>query len=248
VCGIAADITERKRAEEERQKLVKDRLLLLESTGEGIYGINLQGHCTFINRAAARMLGYQTQEVIGRNMHELIHHHRSDGTFYSHAECRIYHAFRSGTGCQVDDEVLWRKNGDSIPVEYSAFPIMEQGIIRGAVVTFIDITTRKKVEEQLRDTVERVRTLSQRLETVREDERTRIARELHDELGVRLTCLKLDLARLQSLMGESLFPRKKIEEKIRSMTAEVESTIASVQGLVAELRPGVLDEIGRAHD
>lgn len=244
LCGIATDITERKREEEERQKLVKDRLLLLESTGEGIYGIDLQGHCTFINSAAARMLGYPTEEVVGRNMHELIHHHRSDGTLYSRAECRIYHAFRSGAGCQVDDEVMWRKNGDSFPVDYSAFPIIEQGEIRGAVVTFTDISTRKKAEEQLRDTVQRVRTLSQRLETVREEERTRIARELHDELGVRLTCLKLDLARLQSLMGEPMFPRKNMEEKIRSMTAEVDSTIASVQGLVAELRPGVLDDLG----
>jgi two-component system sensor histidine kinase UhpB len=107
-----------------------------------------------------------------------------------------------------------------------------------------DITERIKAEDQLQDTVDRVRTLSQRLNVVREEERTKIARELHDELGVRLTCSKLDLARLQSLMRESMFPREKMEEKIRSMIAEVDSTIASVQRLVAELRPGILDDLG----
>lgn len=105
-------------------------------------------------------------------------------------------------------------------------------------------TERKRTEDQLEDTVDRVRTLSQRLEMVREQERTRIARELHDQLGVRLTCLKLDLARLQSLMGESVFPLEKMEEKIHSMNGEVDTTIASVQRLVAELRPGVLDDLG----
>ena len=144
----------------------------------------------------------------------------------------------------MDDEVLWRKDGTAFPVDYSSSPVMEQDAIVGAVVTFTDITERKRSEEQLQRTLGELRTLSRRLDVVREEERTRIARELHDELGVRLTCLKLDLARLQSLMGGSLFPREKMEEKVRSMTAEVDSTIASVQRLVVELRPGILDDLG----
>jgi signal transduction histidine kinase len=129
-------------------------------------------------------------------------------------------------------------------VQYSSFPIVEGETILGAVVTFIDITQRRRSEGRLQRTLSELRTLSRRLDVIREEERTRIARELHDELGVRLTCLKLDLARLQSLMGESLFPREKMEEKVRSMTAEVDSTIVSIQRLVAELRPGILDDLG----
>ncbi len=244
LCGIATDITDRKRAEEEREKLLNDKLLLLESTGEGIYGLDLQGRCTFVNKAAAKMLGYHPKELLGNDMHALIHHHRLDGLSYPYEECRIYAAFLRGQGFHVDDEGMWRKDGTAFPVEYSSFPIMGRECITGAVVAFTDITERKRTEKQLQDTVDRVRTLSHRLNLVREEERTRIARELHDELGVRLTCLKLDLARLQSVNGKSSLTPDKRVEKIRSMTAEVDATIASVQRLVAELRPGILDDLG----
>lgn len=244
VSAIVRDITERKRAEEERQKLVKDRLLLLESTGEGIYGLDLEGRCTFMNRAAASMLGYHPEDLLGKPTHDRIHHSFPDGSRYPREECRIYQSFRSGQGCQVDDEVLWRKDGTSFPVAYLAFPVVEQETIVGAVVTFTDITERKRGEEQLQRTLGELRTLSQRLDLIREEERTRIARELHDELGVRLTCLKLDLARLLSLMAGSLFPRDTMEEKVRAMMAEVDATIASVQRLVVQLRPGILDDLG----
>lgn len=148
LCGIATDITDRKREEEERQKLAKDRLLLLESTGEGIYGMDRQGRCTFINRAAARMLGYQASEVLGQEMHQLIHHSFADGSALPRARCRIYEAFISGQGCQVEDEVFWRKDGTSFPVSYSSFPVLEQGEITGAVVNFVDCTARKRLEEE----------------------------------------------------------------------------------------------------
>lgn len=148
LCGIATDITDRKREEEERQKLAKDRLLLLESTGEGIYGMDRQGRCTFVNRAAARMLGYQASEVLGQEMHQLIHHSFADGSALPRARCRIYEAFISGQGCQVEDEVFWRKDGTSFPVSYSSFPVLEQGEITGAVVNFVDCTARKRLEEE----------------------------------------------------------------------------------------------------
>jgi signal transduction histidine kinase len=101
---------------------------------------------------------------------------------------------------------------------------------------------RKRAEEELQRTLGQVRTLSRRLEVVREEERTRIARELHDELGVRMACLKMGLARMQSMMGNA--PLATLEEKILSMTEQVDTTIAAVQDLVAELRPGVLDDLG----
>jgi PAS domain S-box-containing protein len=146
--GIIRDITERKREEEERQKLAKDRLLLLESTGEGIYGMDRQGRCTFMNKAAAKMLGYWTHEVLGKDMHELIHHSLPDGAVYPQERCHISATFIDGKGCQVEDEVYWRKDGTSFPVTYSSFPVLEQGEITGAVVIFVDCTARKRLEEE----------------------------------------------------------------------------------------------------
>ena len=101
---------------------------------------------------------------------------------------------------------------------------------------------RKRAEEELQRALGELRALTRRLEAVREDERTRIARELHDELGMRMTCLKMDLARLQTIMNDA--SRSTVEEKFRSMIGLVDTTIAAVQGLVAELRPGVLDDLG----
>ena len=122
----------------------------------------------------------------------------------------------------------------------------DRGEIVGAVVVFKDTTERKRAEAQLQDSLRRLRKLSGRLEGIREEERGRIARELHDELGVGLTCLKIDLSRLGGLIGERLAPpdRAKVDEKIRGMKEQVDSTITSVQRIVAELRPGVLDDLG----
>src|SRR5436309_1032654 len=93
--------------------------LLLESTGEGIYGIDLGGRCTFANPACARLLGYAgPDDLLGQDMHALIHHSRPDGSPYPPQECRIYHALQAGGGTHVDDEVFWRRDGSRFPVEY----------------------------------------------------------------------------------------------------------------------------------
>jgi len=125
------------------------------------------------------------------------------------------------------------------------FPLPNaQGQVYALCGIATDITERRRAEKQVEETVDRVRTLSQRLNAVREEERTRIARELHDELGIRLTCLKLDLAWLQSRNRSSSLTSEKRAEKIGAMTAEVDATIASIQRLVEELRPGILDDLG----
>lgn len=374
ICGITADITDRKRADEERRQLLNDRLLLLESTSEGIYGVDLDGRCTFINMAAAKMLGYQPDEVVGKNMHDLMHHHGSDGAPYPLENCRIYEVFRSGRGTHVDGEVFWRKDMTSFPVDYSSSPIIERGAIKGAVVAFTDIsqqkeaeealrraeeryrnifesavegifqtttdgrylavnpalarvygfaspqemiaavtdiarqvyvdpkrrdefirlmqkeeevfgfesqirrkdgsviwisenvravrdasgvitgyegmveniTKRKEAEEQLQQSLDQLRTLSGRLEVVREEERARIARELHDELGVWLTGLKIDLSRVNVMVGEGEGSklRRKVSKKVQAMIEQVDGTITAVQRIVSELRPAVLDDLG----
>lgn len=137
------------RAEEENIRLANHMRLLLESTGEGIYGIDLNGHCTFINRSAASMLGYEVHEAYGRNMHELIHHSHPDGSPYLVEECPVLGAFRLGRGCRLTTEVLWRKDGSCFAAEISSHPIFEAGSITGAVVTFNDITERKRSQEAL---------------------------------------------------------------------------------------------------
>ena len=149
IVAVVRDITERKRAGKERQRAARLMQLLLESAGEGIYGIDTEGRCTFINRTGARMLGYQPEELLGRNMHALAHHHRADGSIYPTEECPIFHAFQKGVHCWVDTDVFWRVDGSSFPVEYNSSPIVENGTTTGAVVTVSDITERKRAEEQI---------------------------------------------------------------------------------------------------
>jgi PAS domain S-box-containing protein len=154
--NMLVDITERKQTEEERQKLARDRLLLLDSTGDGIYGVDLEGRCSFINKAGAKMLGYQPDELMGQDMHEAIHHSFPDGNPYPREQCPIYEAFATRQSRHVDHEVLWRKDGSSFPAAYSSYPVFEQDIITGAVVTFIDITERKRLEEERSDRAARL--------------------------------------------------------------------------------------------
>ncbi|MEN8178602.1 MAG: EAL domain-containing protein [Pseudomonadota bacterium] len=132
--------------------------LLLESTGEGLYGIDNNGNCTFCNHACLQILGYRNEtELIGKNMHDLIHHSHANGDLYDAESCPIFQAFREGKGTYRDNEVLWRIDGRSFAAEYRSHPIWRDGEIMGAVVTFSDITERRQAEEQ-------VRTLSQAVE------------------------------------------------------------------------------------
>lgn len=148
--GTVQDITERVNEETEREALSRERMLLLESTGEGIYGIDIQGNCTFINQAAARILGYSVQEIIGKNIHSLIHYQHADGSQYPMTDCPVYQASLSGQSCKKENEVFWRKDGTPVPVEYAAHPIWDVNRIIGTVTTFSDITQRKHAEVELR--------------------------------------------------------------------------------------------------
>jgi PAS domain S-box-containing protein len=123
--------------------------LLLESAGEGIYGIDLSGRCIFINRAGAELLGYEPDEVLGRQMHYLIHHSHGDGSRMPVEHCRIFKAFKEGCSCRVEDEVLWRRDGSAFPAEYASYPIRDGEAVVGAVITFTDITERKRTEAAL---------------------------------------------------------------------------------------------------
>ncbi len=129
-------------------RLLKWNELLLSSAGEGIYGVNVQGICTFINPAALAMLGFDEGEVIGRNQHELFHHHHGDGSTYPEADCPIYATLHDGRQRQVED-VFLRKDGAAISIQMTATPMYEDGRLIGGEVVFQDITQRKKIEREL---------------------------------------------------------------------------------------------------
>jgi PAS domain S-box-containing protein len=145
------DITERRRTERQLRESQRRAELLLNSTGEGIYGVDLAGNCTFANPACVRLLGFESdQELLGRNMHELVHHTLPSGDPYPSEQCQIYQAFRQGEGVHVDNEVFWKADGTGFPAEYWSYPMEEDGRVVGSVLTFIDITDRRRLESKLR--------------------------------------------------------------------------------------------------
>ncbi len=131
--------------------------LILNSIGEGIYGLDLQGNTTFVNPAASRMLGYTFDELIGKSGHRMIHHTRADGSPYPQESCPVLKAYQEGIVYRGENEVYWRKDGTSFPVEYVSTPIRENEKITGAVVAFEDITERRRAEKVLRETNEMLR-------------------------------------------------------------------------------------------
>ena len=155
--GFVVDQSPRKQAEKDLDRLITERFAMLDSVGDGIYGLDLEGRCTFVNAAAAQMLGYTPQECHGRNMHDLIHSKRPDGSPYPVESCPIFDTMRKCEGMRVDDEAVWRKDGTSLAVEYASYPIVLNGRLEGCVVSFKDISKRKKAEEELRVSEERFR-------------------------------------------------------------------------------------------
>ena len=158
--GIGVDITDLKKTEQSLQESEEKYLLLLNSTAEAIYVLDLEGDCTFCNPACLRLLGYATpKDLLGTNMHDLMHHTRADGTPYPKQDCEIYVAVREGRASHVADEVLWRADKTSFPSEYWSYPMYKTGELVGAVVTFIDISDRKQSEQALRQSEEKYREL-----------------------------------------------------------------------------------------
>ena len=148
VTGIGMDITRRKQAEAEIARLSQWNELLLNSAGEGIFGVDLDGRCTFINPAAIGALGFSRQEVVGKNQHELFHHHRADGLRSPEADCPVFATLRDGIRREVEDRFV-RKNGEVFPVQMTVTPIHEIGQLVGVEVVFQDIARRKAMEEEL---------------------------------------------------------------------------------------------------
>ena len=149
IYGFARDITASRRAEAERKRVTRSLQLILGSTVEGIYTLDMDGNCTMVNRAAAAFLAMTPEEIIGRKVHQLMHADRPEGLPDSEASCPIYAVLRDGEPRSVTSDVFRRSDGEFIPVAYSAAPIVDDGRRVGAVVTFTDLTERRKLETRL---------------------------------------------------------------------------------------------------
>jgi PAS domain S-box-containing protein len=233
--GIGVDVTDRKLTEEALRDSDDKLRLLLDSTAEAIYGIDLEHRCTFCNPACLRALGYgRADEVLGKNMHNLIHHNRADGTSFPVEECRI-HRLATGEGVHAEDDVFWRANGTSFPVEYWGYPQRKGQEVVGAVVAFIDITQRKLAEAALAN-------VSRKLIEAQEQERARISRELHDDIGQRLALLAVQM--------QQLHENPLVLPEVRSRTGEVYKQISDIatdiQSLSHELHSAKLQYLGIA--
>lgn len=239
--------------------------MLLDANGAGIFGIDNAGCCIFINRAGAHMLGYEPDQVVGHNMHNLVHHSHEDRHNYPEPTCAIYRAFQKGEGVRVEGEVFWRRDGSCFPVEYTSYPIHQDDRIIGAVVTYSDITERRAATRALQeahDDLERrvarrthalaeansqlhqshgtLQRLSAHLNTVREEERAHIARDIHDDLGASMAALQMNL----NWLSNRLQDQPDLNRRVQDMLALTNQSLESVRRIITDLRPGVLDHLG----
>ncbi|MEO8046639.1 MAG: PAS domain S-box protein [Nitrospirota bacterium] len=241
--GISEDITNRKRAEEARKESEEQYRSIFENAVEGIFQTTRDGKYVAVNPALARMYGYDSPEDLIAAITNIA------SQLYVDPErrdefVRLMQQQEEVTGFEA---LVYRKDGSFIWISENVRTRRDPaGVLVGYEGMVEHITERKLAEARLRATLDEVRTLSGRLTKVQEEERTRIARELHDEFGVGLTCLKIDLSRLHTMVSEGAGAGacKKAGDKIRSMVEQIDTTIASVQRLVTELRPAILDDLG----
>jgi PAS domain S-box-containing protein len=244
VLGFGIDITEKMRVEDRLRALIRQSNSILESVGDGIYGMDLEGRVTVVNPAAAQMLGYKPQEMLGRSMHQLTHHTRADGTPYPLEECPIINSLEHLTTIRVSDEVFWRKDGTSFPVDYVARPQIDPGSEArgseggdsngravGVVIAFTDVTERKALDRMKDDFIS---TVSHELRTPLTSLRAALGLIGGGALAARPEKMQqmLDIAvantdRLVHLVNDILDL-----ERISSGKAELHSTMCSADDLL----------------
>ena len=149
VHGFARDVTAEREAELERQQLIRSLHLLLDSTVEGIYTMDVEGRCTMVNAAAGRMLGRTPQDMVGENAHQLVHGRHADHSLFPEADCPTHRVMSDLAPQIIINDVFWRSDGTALPVDYSAAPILDGDVAVGAVVAFTDTTERRKLELKL---------------------------------------------------------------------------------------------------
>ena len=234
-----------KKCQVEQALKQKEKLLynIVGALGEGLAVTDAQGRLLFINPEAERLLGWRNNEVSGLNLHRLIHYLKADGSPYPEQDCPVANYTRQGIPYRTEDEIFIRRDGSFFEVSYVATPIRENDQVIAVVTAFHDISRRKQAERELNESRCRLRELSSFLQSVREEERTRIARELHDELGQSLTALKMDLTWLLTRFADD---QEDMLVKTDNMITLVDSTVDSMRRISANLRPGLLDDLGLA--
>ena len=176
---VAARTTELRDAKESAEQLKEHFQLLLDSTGEGIYGIDRHGICTFINIAAAKMLGYGIDEIIGQNIHQLIHHSHPNGSYYPASDCPIFQSLQLEQSCRIDEDVFWTRENAPVLVDYSSHPMRDSNGVIGSVIAFSDVSARKAVEVELRQAKE----LAERASQAKSEFLARMSHEIRTPLN-----------------------------------------------------------------
>lgn len=224
----------------ELANLRRQHQLILNSVGEGIYGLDVQGNVTFVNPAAASLIGWEMDDLIGKSMHTILHHSQADGTFYPREACPIYAAFKEGTIRRVDNEVFWRKDGTSFPVEYISTPMHnEKGELVGSVVTFRDITQRKlsesilqRANEELEERVEeRTSELSKANEQLKQlnEDRSRLVSMVCHEFRNPLNNIAFSVSSLKR------YERQLSDQEKTEYLSDVETNIDRMTQMTNEL-------------
>jgi two-component system sensor histidine kinase UhpB len=230
------------RQAQEALRLSEKRLrAITDALGEGVFVTDPHGTLRWMNPEAERLLGWSENELIGQPIHPIVHRPSIDAPPSDPNRCGSLLALRLGEAQRIEDDTYLHRDGTPIDVAVVATPLFEDGQLVGAVTVMQDIRARKAARQELLDARRRSQELSAHLQSVREEERTRIARELHDELGQMLTALKIDVSWLRQRVPADETP---LQNKIGGMTRLIDDTVDWVRRMSAELRPVMLDDLG----
>ena len=212
--------------------------LILGSAGEGIYGLDCEGRTTFVNAAAVRILGWKEECVMGKPLHDIHHHSHKDGSHYPREKCPIYAALKDGEVHQVNNEVFWHEDGHCVPVEYTSTPIWEEGVLKGAVVVFRDISQRIKIEQERAQAFAEIIDLKEQLELERDYLRDEINITAHfGEIIGESQALKRTLAQIEAVantptsvlvLGESGVGKEMIARAIHANSDRADQPLVKV--------------------